>query len=434
MTDSTPPSSRARRAVAALLFALLAAGLSPAPGSAACAGGHTPASLTGFAGDPRPPGVTLASRFYAAPEQEAASATITVSPGHCDGEVGRAEYATEDGTAVAGDDYAAITPTWSPELCVDPHAPELCAGKPGRHEVPLDLLDDADPEPPLERFTFRLTQGDPGLREPSSAPVYIVDDDGAATAAFEPETTDYVVSEFGRLWVPVFRTGAAPPGSVAYAVGPPPDGLPAATFGTDVVVESEQPLPAHAFAFGGGRVAFIRFRILGDQHLESDESFSVTLQPGIGYAVGAPGEVIVTIEDNDDDSVAPVTRFHHPRDGLRYRRGDYRIREFHTFYEDLGGAGIAGAQVALRRRKVDGRCAWWRGDRFRAGPCREKVWRAMRFHPALEMFSYALPSLRPTVGTPIASYRAWTRGTDHAGNVEGAFAAGRNVSTFWIRR
>jgi len=229
----------------------------------------------------------------------------------------------------------------------------------------------------------------------------------------------------------VFWAGPGTPGEVHYTVAP---GSPAPTPGVDYNVGSDNPLQPDDFTHAGGRVAFITIRILNDQIDEPDENITITLDDGPGYAVeGERATTTLSILDQGVDHVAPVTRFHHPRQGLKYRRADYRIREFHTYYKE-DGSGMARAHLALRRKMENGRCAWWGGGTFKPGPCGKKVWKPMKHDEGNFLFYYRFKPLRPTVGTKIKSYRAWTRGRDWAGNMETKFKQGRNLSTFWIRK
>jgi len=406
--------------------------------------GHSRPYLTDFT-VPSP-----VSPFYAAGEGADVEATITVTGlDYCGGplpEPGRADYLTQDGTAVDGVDYQGIDPPMrSDELCLS-HPQDACQGRQPSQDVTVPLLSDSvENTDAVRSFLFKLQNGVPdGLStfHHTEAPVHIIDDDGANRVSLEPtldgtQTLAYASREPSTVQIPVFWAGLGSPGNVHYTVAP---GSPAPTPGVDYNVLSDNPLPPAAFTQAGGRVAFVRIQILNDKgsdgmpRREPDEIMTITLDGGGYEVVGEHGTTTLTILDSGSDSIAPVTRFHHPRQGLKYRRADYRIREFHTFYEDEGGSGMAKAHMALRRKLENGTCAWWRGGKFRRGPCSKKVWKVMKHDEQNFLFYYRFKPLRPTVGTNIKHYRAWTRGRDFAGNVEKKFTQGRNQSTFWVRK
>lgn len=454
--DDNPPHSRNGRLV--LVTAVVATMLAPVAGraaeatsaatsAAACVGSlfaHSRPYLTGLVG------TSAATDFYAGLESQNPTATLTVTPAEtCDSGTfaltARALYSTANASAVANGDYQAIPQTLSDPMCVEggppPHDP-CPAGVAQTDQVTLDLADDVNVEAAVESFRFVLTRdpSSPPLssRHPTQAAVHVIDNDGSARVSLEPtldgdETMEYAAPEqSGPYDIPVFWAGSTgPTGSVPFTIGSAP-GFPQPTPGADYNLLTPSPLPASAFSFGGGRVAFIKLRILNDNQVEPDEAFSITLT---GANTEADRDMTtVVIPDAGVDSIAPETRFHHPRQGLKYRKGDYRIREFHTFYKDQGGSGIRRAHLSLRRKMENGRCAWWQGGGFRPGPCGKKVWKPMKHDEDNFLFYYRFKPLRPTVGTKIKSYRAWTRGGDWAGNMETAFKQGRNLSTFWIRR
>jgi len=457
MNDNPPHSRNGRLVLATAMVAMMLAPVaghaaeatSAATSAAACAGrlfAHSRPYLTGLVG------TSAATDFYAGAEHQNPTAILTVTPAETCTEdpndfadSGRALYATANGSASAPGDYQAIGQTLSDAMCVlagDPPHDPCPAGTTPTDQVTLDLADDSMTEAAVESFRFVLARDPSGpplsSRHPTQAAVHVIDNDGSARVSLEPtldggETMEYVAPEqSGNYDIPVFWAGSTgPTGSVPFTIGSAP-GFPQPTPGVDYNLLTQSPLPETAFTFGGGRVAFIKLRIINDNQVEPDEAFSVTL-------TGANAEAdrdttTVVIPDAGVDSIAPETRFHHPRQGLKYRKADYRIREFHTYYKDQGGSGMRRAQLALRRKMENGGCAWWRGGRFKPGPCNQRVWLAMKHDEANFLFFYRFKPLKPTVGTRIKSYRAWTRGRDWAGNLETRFKQGRNVSTFWVRK
>ncbi len=58
----------------------------------------------------------------------------------------------------------------------------------------------------------------------------------------------------------------------------------------------------------------------------------------------------------------------------------------------------------------------------------------MKYRPTSDFYFLRLDPLGATIGTKIKNYSAWTRATDSAQNLETAFARGRNLITFEVRR
>ncbi|MGH8577448.1 MAG: hypothetical protein ACREXJ_11170, partial [Gammaproteobacteria bacterium] len=85
-------------------------------------------------------GINAGSKFYSAPEGESATATIRPTPGDCHGEGASGEYATSDGTAMAGEDYSEEIGS-TQFLCADIH-PQYCGGAPSEQTVDVFVLHD----------------------------------------------------------------------------------------------------------------------------------------------------------------------------------------------------------------------------------------------------------------------------------------------------
>lgn len=424
-------------------------------GSAACAGSlsvHSRAHLTGLEG------TASASDFYAAPEHQNVTATLTVTPAEsCTqdpndfAEPGRARYSTADGSAVAGPggDYQGIPSTLSDQMCVEagqvpPHDP-CPAGTSPTDQVSVTLVNDVALEQAVETFRFVLSP-DPSspplsARHPTEAAVHVIDNDGGARVSLEPtldgmETMQYEPREqAGPYHIPVFWAGSTgPSGSVPYEIGSAL-GFPEPTLDVDYRVESPNPLPASAFTSGGGRVAFIRLRIINDNEQELDEAISISLTGG--NTVPDRDTATVIIRDAGVDTLAPQTRFHHPKHRKRYPRNAYQLREMHIFYREPGGAGIQKVQIAIQRKLNSGKCQWWAGKRFKGGKCGSvpaKFWKRTKYERALDWYLYRVPPFKPTVGTNVRFYQAFSRGFDLAGNVESSFQRSRNKNKFWVKR
>ena len=371
---------------------------------------HISLWLTGM-----PAGATPTHPFYVVAEGDGPGRFEVLGGAHVCNETASVRYATAGQTAASGVDFdrRAGVASFTIVHLADPEVVR----------VPVHL--DGSVEAPVERFRVSLSRPRNGsLRLPSSAPFYIVDEDGADRATLDGEPYD--VEEFtGVVEVAVFRAGPAE-GALSVPIAVSPSGTSPATPGEDYSVESVDPI-----AFGPGeRLAYVRVGIVDDGVQEPDETFVVSLRDASSDAFA---ETTVTIGGEIDVS-PPRSRFHHPRDGWRYDDEDYRIREIHVFTNDVGDSGVERMTIALRRNSTGGSCAWWNGARFVRGNCSEPSWRRMRAYEAGWFYYYRIDPLRPSVGSPIRNYTAFAQGVDAAGNVEEDFLVGRNRNTFEVTR
>jgi hypothetical protein len=257
-----------------------------------------------------------------------------------------------------------------------------------------------------------------------------VDDEGESRVAFAPGST---LAHQGQEYattpqIPVFRAGNASGSmSVNYSM---------AGSGVDPAEPNDFGPASGQLTFAAGdRLEFVQFTVTNDDEVENDETLTATLT---GAGVGSPSTATYTILDNDVDNQPPITRFHHPKDGLKYEYNDIRIREMHTYYNDPGGSGVVQAWLALRKKRTNGKCSWYTASGFVPGACGAKMWLEMEAYPpppaVAALFVISVDPLAPSIGTRIRNYRAWTRGQDGAGNLETIFEAGRNRSTFEVKR
>lgn len=87
----------------------------------------------------------------------------------------------------------------------------------------------------------------------------------------------------------------------------------------------------------------------------------------------------------------------------------------------------------MKRSFENGTCAWWNGRDFKRRPCSKKLW--VEKTSTSDLVLYKIPkSLKPTRGTNIRLYTAYSRGTDEAGNVQTYFERGQNVNRFKVKR
>jgi hypothetical protein len=441
--------SRARSLLLALAFA--SAVLVPvfARPALACFSGHGQVYLSDFAGGAGTGLSDVPTIFYAGSEGSSATATVRPTLSCTDApepEIGRvrADYETEHlPPATAGaSDYQDVDGT-TPVICASVHESDstTCGGDPDSHGVPIPLVQDMVEEAAVEWLRFRLTDGEAvttgggngvgGVGSPSEARVYVVDADGVTRPALEPgaESQSYPKVEGAHIRIPVFRAGPTTTG-VTFSV---------AGHGSDPAEPGDFTcMPScggtlNNFPEAGGRLGFVTIDVVNDSTAELDEFLRVSVA---GAAPTDDAFTTVKILDNESDDAPPFSRFHHPKDGWKYLRGDYRIREPHTITGDPGVAELDQVMFALRQKKTNGSCRWWRGELFTTGPCADRHWLNMTFlevwDPTQDLYRYNLPKLAPSVGTTVKNYTAWTRATDTAGNVESIFEKGRNYSVFEV--
>ena len=392
--------------------------VAPAAG-AACAdgGGHLNARFRGL----HPESSEFTRPFDAVAEPALAGSTTTEAfevyiSGHPCGEWVRFRYQAGPGTASTSD----FTPFDKPVqryMAADENA-AIADG--------VEVKGDDETESVVESVLLSFSNPDNIAFSFSPVPMFIVDTDGDTDrVAFDGAPTTVSESDLSGTKIPVFRAGpATSSATVSYSVTPGPGT--GATPGTDFTG------PTGTLTFGPDqRVASIPISVTNDSEPEPDEAVTVTLTGADTATVAGPSSTTLTIRDNEESS-APQSRFHHPRNGLRYQRGDYRLREMHIFTSDEGGSGVARAELALRKNLKSGSCSWWTGKGWTSGACGARHWLNLPTYEP-DFFYYRIGALRPSVRSAIKDYTAFARAIDHAGNVESKFEQGRNESTFEIR-
>jgi hypothetical protein len=324
--------------------------------------------------------------------------------------------------------YDVVDGNATPTVDFTPITGRVSSDAPG---LSVPIADDAVEEP-LEHAMVRLSDArDAVVGVPSQAPLYILDDDGPSRVQFEQSS--YSQREYlSKMSIHLFRQGSATgPASVHFTVTSA-DATPG--------VDHSAPAGGTVTFASGQRAAAIQFDVKNDSVRENAETLTFTLDNPSSTSLGAVTTATLTIQDDDGDHVAPVSRFHHPRRGWTYGNKDYRLSEFHVFAEDSGGSAVKTAQVALRRKKKNGSCSWLNGRGWTAGGCGDHLWkRPSGKYPPIRgetFFYYRLKTLlKPSVGdSRIRHYTAFSRAVDRVGNRESAFQAGRNSNTFDVRR
>lgn len=374
--------------------------------------------------DELPPESSPTTRFLYATESDG-SATFRIRRVSHDCEFSTASvyYLAADATAANGQHF-----NLSPSRSIELHDPEHAATTGGRNfqDVPVELIDDSEVGAVVRKAVIELSDPRNGsLAEPSRAALYLIDDDGPSRAAFAE--TSYAQDEnTAPVKIPVFRAGdASAAATVGYTVESGPE--PGATPDQDYSATS----PGTITFEPGQRVRTIDLSLIADGIAEENENITISLT---GEQIAEPSSTTLTIIDTDEPAPQPRSRFHHPRDALRYPYNDYRLREVHVFTKDTTGFEVTRVKWALRRNFKNDKCAWFNGKRFLRGPCDDHKWVKMRvFDPGVFYF-YRLKALRPTQGTRIASYTAFSRAVDSAGNWENDFRIGKNANTFKVKR
>jgi hypothetical protein len=382
------------------------------------ANNHLRAKLDGF-------DVSAGLQSFFARVESAPHATFRVRNvgDDCIGALLTASYTTKDVSATANVDYSPVAGQTQP-LNDEPHPEDNPA--PTSQDVNVPIINDND-EPVVESAQISVTApAGAALSEPSTAPLYMVDDDGATRVGLD--MYPYAQSETtSGVEIPVFRGGTDVNSAVAISYSFQPGGQIAATPGQDF-----QGSPGSVTFQPGERWKLIPLTILEDTAAEPPETLQITVQ-GSGVVPSASATTI-TILDNEE-GVAPSSKLHHPRHKWRYPFNDYRIREIHVFTkDDLGGSGVVKVELALQRRMTNGKCAWWNGKRFRGGDCTQKVWRQMKVYEPGAFYYYRMKAIGSSVGTRVRNYTAYARAIDGAGNVENLLQARRNRNTFEIKQ
>jgi hypothetical protein len=419
MTQRFP--SVVRPLIAASLVAAFLVVPEVASPAEACASRHLTALLAGFAGG------NAAPHFYMTAENDTpAPFRIEAEIDGCRGDdPASVSWQTESLTATAGIDYQqanGTTDDLNDPVC---DSSEHCQRA---RTVNVTIFNDTESEAVSETLRVSISTTSGNIVPPDSVPMYIVDDEGATprVALAQPLSTQpyQQMEHFTTARIPVLRAG---PVTSQTTVGYTLSGGP----GVPAEANDYGPASGTVTFDAGDRLEFITFAISNDTFPEGDETITATLT---GTGVETPSSMTFTILDNDNDSQAPVTRFHHPRNGLKYEYNDYRIREMHTYFSDPGGSGVVKAWIALRLQRLSGQCAWYNGSRFTNRPCGSRRWLPMRYSQTGDLYFFRIGALRSSIGTEIKNYRAWTRAEDGAGNLEKTFQAGRNLSTFEVKR
>ena len=403
------------RARLALVVAMVGASLVIPPAAAeTCANGHLGVRLSDF---PEEIGEFGPLAMYWAEESETTEVEVRAVGDDCSNVPVSALYevttypADTPGAANTGD----FTPVSRPSKPLYGYH-----GAPSEQyeRQPVTLSPDPAPlDPVAEAARVRIVSANGYQGGPWDVPLYIIDTNNISTAVAFPSAGPYQVSEArGSITIPVFRGG---PAGTAQDVG--------------YSVTSGSASPDQDFRAAGGvvhfeageRVGTITVELLKDDLSEPAEDLTLTLQGPVSDPVST------TIQIVDLGASTPTSTLHHPNNRKRYGSDSYKIREIHIFTKDRTGAGVVGAEFALRRNDAGGGCAWYSGKRFKKGKCNKERWlKTKQFQT--DYYLIRLNELDPSSGS-IKNYTAFSRAIDAAGNVEVEFGRGRNRNTFEVR-
>jgi hypothetical protein len=398
-----------------------------APASPACATKQIILQLADYQAGP-----SAYHPFYWGYEgQGSTTFTVERDGDDCDGTGATVDYDVASGTAQEGSDFGPTQGTTQPLF------DEFHHGEPFEQVISVALVDDASQEP-VEKATVVLSNpqevggNDQHLGDPSTAPLYIVDDEDTPSDEFSFAEPSYVHLERETdVAIPVFRAGSATGAmTMSYSIDP------GDTEANDFIDYTQGLLSFNA----GQRMKLVRISLISDGTPELDESFTVTLTgPGAG---GTTSTQVTIVNDDTGETQRPETKFHHPRHLHDYRANDWRVQiAWHIFARDSGGSGVAKIQVALRKKMKSGSCSWLAGRGFASAPCSAKRWLTVRERTQLQQHQYQWlyvydpkPKLQPSVGSRIRNYTIYSRATDGSGNVENRFESRRNANTFEVTR
>ena len=253
-------------------------------------GTNNPATLTIVDDDP-PPTVDFSSATYSE-DEDAGTATITVTLSAASGKQVTVDYTTSDGTAEAPDDYTTVSGTLT-------FAPGDTSET---FDVPItdNALDEDD-----ETVTLDLSNADNATIGPNDpATLTIVDDDGIVVEVQFNSTTYSVDEDAGTATITVtLDTAASVPVTVTYATS---DGTAEVGEGCDCAAVTG----TLTFAPGDTSKTF-DVPIFDDDLCEDDETVNLTLSEPINATLGTCFHSTLIIVDDDFTIFLPlVTRNH----------------------------------------------------------------------------------------------------------------------------
>lgn len=230
-----------------------------------------------FGSTPSPPTLQFTAAAYSVSEA-GGSATINVSRvGSTAGAVS-VNYATGNGTALAGADYTGANGTLS-----------WANGETGTKSFSVPIASDADDE---SNETVNLTLSNPAggaVVGRGTAVLTIIDDDGPATVVFS-QSSFSVNESAGSTSITVIRSGNTG-GSVTVNYS---------TSNGTALAGADYTTAASVLTFGAGVISqTFSVPIVDDTDVENNETVNLTLSNPNGAVLGAPSAAVLTIVDDD---------------------------------------------------------------------------------------------------------------------------------------
>jgi hypothetical protein len=209
------------------------------------------------------------------------------------------DYATSNGTAVAGGDYVGETGTvdWG-------------GGQLGTRTITVTIQDDAVLEPTQQFYvTLSSPTGRASLVSPSTATVVIEDDDAPGVVRLSSDSYTVTEGDSGTTQVTVTFTRAG--GVRGEAVVHYSTSAGSAAAGVDYQTKSG----SVTWVDGTDGDRDVTLDVIGDTALEIDETFAVTIDSVDVASRGSPATATVVVLDDELDSCAPVLDLATPGNG-----------------------------------------------------------------------------------------------------------------------
>lgn len=266
-------------AVALLLAAADLSGSDPVHGALLGAGRlDAAAALEHLRGGTNPGAFTIARHVVEARENDGAVVVEVTRAGGSDGPASL-DWATVDGSAVAGTDYAAAsgTLTWAD-------------GEEGLRQVTLTLLDDDKREDP-EAFRVAFTNPVGALGTADSVEIAVADDETAGRLRFTKRDKK-AKEDDGFVEIDVERVdGRTGPASVVVST---------VQFSARKDADYLPLQQTVSWLDGEDGKKRVRIALVDDAAEEDDEVFAVILHDASGARIVLPSLLVIEIEDDDD--------------------------------------------------------------------------------------------------------------------------------------
>ncbi|HKQ99611.1 MAG TPA: Calx-beta domain-containing protein, partial [Pyrinomonadaceae bacterium] len=226
--------------------------------------------------------------------EDGGSVIITVNRAGASNGEARVNYATSNGTATAGSDYAAAS---GQLVFADGET-----SKTFTVTVNNDTTDEADET--IDLTLSGISGSSSSLGEPSTAVLTIIDND---PPVFQFNSPTYSVNEDALyVTVTVSRTGdASAPVSVNYETNDQAGLNPCNLFNGIASPRCDYAYSVGKLNFAAGQASRdIIIPIVNDVYVEGPETFTITLSHPTGGEVGVPGSTTITINDDDHGGAA----------------------------------------------------------------------------------------------------------------------------------